>query len=210
MGVFYLNKAIVNYNVDMVEEIEVKRKVFTVVERLGEHSFKVERKGQFFFLKKFESDSEKFEAFCDAEHRLRVSGIISPKCYLYDKKARIAVLEYVEGESCFKTLQNGELPEQVIEALFKTFWYAKNDRLGLDYRPDNFVFSNNKLYYMPFKVGKFDNKDTFVQEDTRLWFFTKEFVKYCHDQGIDVDMSHLKSDYETNKNITLMIVKYYR
>lgn len=210
MGVFYLNKAIVNYNVDMVEEIEVKRKVFTIVEQLGEHSFKVERKGQFFFLKKFESDSEKFEAFCDAEHRLRVSGIISPKCYLYDKKARIAVLEYVEGESCFKTLQNGELSEQVIEALFKTFWYAKNDRLGLDYRPDNFVFSNNKLYYMPFKVGKFDNKDTFVQEDTRLWFFTKEFVKYCHDQGIDVDMSHLKSDYETNKNITLMIVKYYR
>ena len=194
----------------MVEEIEVKRKVFTIVEQLGEHSFKVERKGQFFFLKKFESDSEKFEAFCDAEHRLRVSGIISPKCYLYDKKARIAVLEYVEGESCFKTLQNGELSEQVIEALFKTFWYAKNDRLGLDYRPDNFVFSNNKLYYMPFKVGKFDNKDTFVQEDTRLWFFTKEFVKYCHDQGIDVDMSHLKSDYETNKNITLMIVKYYR
>ena len=210
MGVFYLNKAIVNYNVDMVEEIEVKRKVFTIVEQLGEHSFKVERKGQFFFLKKFESDSEKFEAFCDAEHRLRVSGIISPKCYLYDKKARIAVLEYVEGESCFKTLQNGELSEQVIEALFKTFWYAKNDRLGLDYKPDNFVFSNNKLYYMPFKVGKFDNKDTFVQEDTRLWFFTKEFVKYCHDQGIDVDMSHLKSDYETNKNITLMIVKYYR
>ena len=210
MGVFYLNKAIVNYNVGMVEEIEVKRKVFTIVEQLGEHSFKVERKGQFFFLKKFESDSEKFEAFCDAEHRLRVSGIISPKCYLYDKKATIAVLEYVEGESCFKTLQNGELSEQVIEALFKTFWYAKNDRLGLDYRPDNFVFSNNKLYYMPFKVGKFDNKDTFVQEDTRLWFFTKEFVKYCHDQGIDVDMSHLKSDYETNKNITLMIVKYYR
>ena len=159
----------------MVEEIEVKRKVFTIVEQLGEHSFKVERKGQFFFLKKFESDPAKFEAFCDAEHHLRVSGIVSPKCYLYDKKTRIAVLEYVEGESCFETLQKGELPEQVIEALFKTFWYARNDRLGLDYRPENFVFTNGKLYYMPFAVGKFDNKDSFVQNDTRLWFFTKEF-----------------------------------
>lgn len=194
----------------MKEEIEVKRKVFTVVEQIGEHSFKVERKGQYFFLKKFESDSEKFEAFCDAEHRLRVSGIVNPKCYLYDKKTRIAVLEYVEGESCFKTLLNGELPEAVIEALFKTFWYARNDRMALDYRPENFVFSNGKLYYIPFKVGKFTDKDSFVQNDIRLWFFTKEFIRYCHDQGIDVDESHLKSDYETNKNIALMTVKYYR
>ena len=34
----------------MREEIEVKRKVFTVIEQIGEHSYKVERKGQFFFL----------------------------------------------------------------------------------------------------------------------------------------------------------------
>ena len=194
----------------MKEEIEVKRKVFTVVEQIGEHSFKVERKGQYFFLKKFESDSEKFEAFCDAEHRLRVSGIVNPKCYLYDKKTRIAVLEYVEGESCFKTLLNGELPEPVIEGLFKTFWYARNDRLALDYRPENFVFTNGKLYYIPFKVGKFVDKDSFIQNDIRLWFFTKDFIRYCHDQGIGVDESRLKSDYETNKNIALMTVKYYR
>ena len=44
----------------MNEEIEVKRKVFTVVEQIGEHSYKVERKGQFFFLKKFEDNSKKF------------------------------------------------------------------------------------------------------------------------------------------------------
>ena len=194
----------------MKEEIEVKRKVFTVVEQIGEHSLKVERKGQFFFLKKFESDSEKFEAFCDAEHHLRVSGIVNPKCYLYDKKTRIAVLEYVEGESCFETLLKGELPEPVIEALFKTFWYARNDRIALDYRPENFIFSNGKLYYMPFKVGKYTNNESFVQNDIRLWFLTKEFIRHCHDQGIDVDESHLKSDYETNKNIALMTVKYYR
>ena len=96
----------------MTEEIEVKRKVYTVVEQIGEHSYKVERKGQFFFLKKYEDRVAEFEQFCDGEHRLRVSGVVNPKCFVYDKKTRMAVVEYIEGETCFDTLLNGELPEQ--------------------------------------------------------------------------------------------------
>lgn len=194
----------------MNEIIEIKRKEYEVIEMLGEHSYKVSRKGQFFFLKKFEDDPAAFEKFVEAEHRLRVSGVTNPKCYLYDKKLKIAVIEYVEGENCLDTLLTGELPETIIDLMFKTFWYAKNDRLGLDYSPENFVFTNGKLYYMPFKVGKFVSNDDFVQKDIRLWFFTKEFIKHCHNLGIEVDQSHLKSDYETNKNIALMTVKYYR
>ena len=194
----------------MKEEIEVKRKVFTVEEQIGEHSYKVERKGQFFFLKKFEDNEKEFEAFCDAEHRLRVSGVINPKCIVYDKKTRIAVTEYIEGNNCLEELLKGDLPEVVIEQLFKTFWYARNDLMALDYRPDNFKFVNGKLYYIPFKVSKFVNKESFLQQDMRLWFFTKELIKYCHEKGIDIDETKLKSDYETNKNIALMTVKYYR
>ena len=194
----------------MREEIEVKRKVFTVIEQIGEHSYKVERKGQFFFLKKFEDNPKAFEAFQDAEHRLRVSGIVNPKCYLYDKKTMIAVIEYVEGDTCLEALLGGSLPETAIELLFKTFWYAKSDRLALDYRPDNFIFTNGKLYYLPFTCGKFVDKESFINQDLRLWFFTKEFIRYCRAKGIDVDESHLKSDYEVNKSIALMTVKYYR
>ena len=194
----------------MREEIEVKRKVFTVIEQIGEHSYKVERKGQFFFLKKFEDNPKAFETFQDAEHRLRVSGIVNPKCYLYDKKTMIAVIEYVEGDTCLEALLGGSLPETAIELLFKTFWYAKSDRLALDYRPDNFIFTNGKLYYLPFTCGKFVDKESFINQDLRLWFFTKEFIRYCRAKGIDVDESHLKSDYEVNKSIALMTVKYYR
>ena len=194
----------------MREEIEVKRKVYTVVEQIGEHSFKVERKGQYFFLKKFEDDAKGFEGFCDAEHRLRVSGVTNPKCYLYDKKTRMAVLEYIEGDTCLEALLGGELPESALEKLFLTFWYARNDRMELNYQPDNFIFTNGKLYYLPFVYKKYTNNEQFVQKDIRLWFFTKDFIKYCHDKGIEVDESHLKSDYEINKNIALMTVKYYR
>ena len=194
----------------MNEIIEIKRKEFEVIEQLGEHSFKAKRKDQVFFLKKFEDDPVAFEKFIDAEHRLRVSGVTNPKCYLYDKKLRIAIIEYVEGENCLETLLREDLSETVIELMFKSFWYARNDRMALDYSPQNFVFSNGKLYYLPFKCDKFTTNEQFVQKDIMLWFFTKDFVKYCHSLGIDVDQSRLKSDYETNKNIALMTVKYYR
>ena len=194
----------------MNEIIEIKRKEYEVIEQISEHSFKVERKGQFFFLKKFEDDPVGFEKFVDAEHSLRVSGVSNPKCFIYDKKLRIAVLEYIEGETCFDTLLREDLSESVIELLFKTFWYARNDRLALDYSPKNFVFTNGKLYYLPFKCERFTTNEQFVQKDIMLWFFTKDFIKYCHSLGIDVDQSRLKSDYETNKNIALMTVKYYR
>ena len=199
------------YNVGMVEEIEIKRKNYQVVEQISDHSFKVERKGKYFLLKKFDDDPEGFEKFTDCEHRLRVSGVSNPKCYLYDKKLRWAILDYIEGENCFDILkEKGALPEEVLELMFKAYWYARNDRMALDMKPDNFVYTDGKLYYMPFKYERFVSNDTFVQRDLRLWFFTKDFVKYCHDKGIDVDQSQVKSDYETNKNIALMTVKYYR
>ena len=195
---------------NMNEIIEIKRKEFEVLEQVGDRSFKVERKGQYYFLKKFENDAKGFDAFVDAEHKLRVSGVVNPKCYMYDKKLRIVVVEWIEGDTCLEALLGGELSEGVIELLFKTFWYARTDRMALDYHPDNFIFVNGKLYYLPFKVAPFVSKEPFIQEDIRLWFYTKEFIKYCHSLGIPTDQSHLKSDYEVNKSIALMTVKYYR
>ena len=194
----------------MNEIIEIKRKEFEVIEQIGERTFKVQRKGQLFFMKRFGDDAKGFEQFIDDEHHLRVSGVTNPKCYLFDKKLRIAVIEYIEGKTCLENLLESDLPEQVIELLFKTFWYAKNDRLALDYSPINFKFVNGKLYYLPFTCGKFVSNESFVQKDIRLWFYTKEFIQYCHSLGLSTDQSRLKSDYETNKNIALMTVKYYR
>ena len=194
----------------MNEILEIKRKEFEIIEQLGDRSFKALRKGTYYFIKKFEDDIQGFNNFVDAEHRLRVSGVTNPKCYLYDKKLRIAVVEFIEGESCIDLVLKDGITEQILELFFKTFWYAKNDRLALDYAPHNFKFANGKLYYLPFICGKFISNDSFVQNDIRLWFYTKEFIKYAHQLGYSTDASLLKSDYEINKQIALMTVKYYR
>ena len=57
---------------------------------------------------------------------------------------------------------------------------------------------------------KYLNDEEIDEIEKYLCFFTKDFIKYCHEKGIDVDQSRLKSDYEINKSIALMTVKYYR
>ena len=83
----------------MNEIIEIKRKEFEIIEQIGEHSFKAKRKDKLYFIKKYDHDPVAFEKFVEAEHRLRVSGVTNPKCYLYDKKTRIAVVDYIEGDN---------------------------------------------------------------------------------------------------------------
>ena len=79
---FFIKKNKTYTILHMSEIIEIKRKEFEVIEQLGDRSFKVTRKGQFYFLKKFEDDAKGFEKFVDAEHKLRVSGVVNPKCLI--------------------------------------------------------------------------------------------------------------------------------
>ena len=48
-----------------MEIFEIKRKIFEVVEKLGERSYKVSRKGKIYFLKDFENDKKGFEQYVD-------------------------------------------------------------------------------------------------------------------------------------------------
>ena len=57
----------------MKEIIEIKRKEFEIVEKIGDKSYKVERKGKFYFLKKFDNDKKGFEKVIKNQEILRNS-----------------------------------------------------------------------------------------------------------------------------------------
>lgn len=194
----------------MKEIIEIKRKEFEVIEKLGERSYKVERKGKIYFLKKFENDKKGFEAVVKNQEILKVSGICVPKVYMWDKNAMIFVTDYIEGETIFDILCKEDLDEKVLECLFVMFYFVKRFKNSIDFDPINFKFFDGKLYYLPFKKVDFDQKRDFLTKDLPLWFFTKEFVKLAHSRVVDVDENRLLSDFEINKKMTLMSIKYYR
>ena len=133
-----------------------------------------------------------------------------PKVYMWDKGSNIFVTDYIEGENIFNILVEKDLDEAILEELFRMAYYQKTSRNAIDFDPINFKFSDGKLYYLPYKMVSFDPRRDFLVKDLPYWFFTKDFVKLAHSRQVDVDESRLIGEFEMNKKMTLMAIKYYR
>ena len=194
----------------MKEIIEIKRKEFEVIEQLGDRSYKVERKGKVYFLKDFGDDVKGFQKIIKNQEILRNCGFTMPKVYMWDKNANIFVVDYIDGENVFDILVEQDLNEDIYPKLFEMEKKEKKSRTYIDFDPINFRFSDGKLYYLPFEMVEYDSKRDFLVKDLPYWFFTKDFVKLAHSRQIDVDEKRLLNDFEMNKKMTLIAIKYYR
>ena len=193
----------------MNEIIEIKRKEFTVLEKLGERSFKVERKGKIYFLKKYNTKQE-LQQFEENQHKIRFTALDLPKVYLFDKNQLMSVVDFIEGDNMLDLLAKEDISNEIIyKFLFAAEWYARREKLMLDYRPENFKFDGRKLYYLPFTSEPLDPKYNFSMSDLRLWFPTKQLASYIKSKGIEFDDKRTNDEYAVNKQIALMAVKYY-
>ena len=195
----------------MNQIFEIKRKEFEVIEKLGEHSFKVERKGKIYFLKDYSSNLGGFEQYIKAETKLRTSGIKIPKLYLYDKNKHIVVMDYIKGRTILDLLMENDLPDICFEEVFIMNFFMKRNNIALNFDPMNFKVDKGKLYYLSSEYKEYNEKSAFEKNAIFLWFYSKEFVTYLSKLGLKVDQSRLnKEPGYINKQIALTVVKYYR
>jgi len=193
----------------MTEIIEIKRKEFSVLEKMGEHSFKVERKGNIYFLKKYENKNE-LNDFIEKQRRLKITAIDIPKVILFDKDKLISVVEFIEGDNIFDLLVKEDITdEEIYKRIFLDEWYARREKLHIDLKPENFIYTGKKLVYLPYEYSKYDPNYNFMNTDLRLWFPTKELSKYVKSKGLQFDDKRVGNEYATNKQMALMTVKYY-
>ena len=193
----------------MQEVIEIKRKQFVVLEKLGEHSYKVQRKNDIYFLKKYDN-KEAFNDFVQKQHRLKITAIDIPKVYLFDKNQMISVVDFIEGPTMLDELLKGDINnEEIFRLLFQSEWYMRREKIRIDFRPENFKFTGKKLVYLPFKYTNFEANYNFTMKDLRLWFPTKEFAEYIKIKGLSFDEKRIGSEYATNNQIAFYTVTYY-
>ena len=184
----------------MKEIIEIKRKEFEVLEKLGEHSFKVQRKDKIYFLKK-DDNKDSFNSFVEHYRRLKITAMDIPKCYLFDKNLLISVVDFIEGETVFASLLKEDITnEEIYKNLFLTEWYMRREKLRIDFHPENFIFNGKILYYLPYTFGKFEPDYDFNMKDLRLWFPTKQLSEYVKSKGYEFDDSRIGNEYATNKH----------
>ncbi len=195
----------------MNQQIEIKRKIFEVIEPLGERSKKVTRKNRIFFLKDFKEDIDGYERYVTSAHKLSVSGILSPKIYCHDKKTHIVVEDFIPGPTVLDVLLQNDLPEEYFPAIFIDNWYMKSAKILLSFDPMDYKFYEDKLYYLPQIYDSYDEKKTFEKAGIWYWFYCREFTKYLDAKGIAVDQKRANVEQSfINKKIALTVVKHYR
>ncbi len=193
----------------MKEIIEIKRKEFEVLEQLGEHSYKVQRKDKIYFLKRYMRRDD-FDEFVKNAHRFKITALNIPKVYLFDKNQMISVVDYIDGVNILESLSKENITnEEIYKQLFQSEWYMRREKMRIDFHPDNFKFDGKKLVYLPFTYGSFEQGYNFVMGDLRLWFPTKQLAEYMKKKGMPFDEKRVGNEYATNKEIALMSVKYY-
>lgn len=193
----------------MKEIISIKRKDFEVLEHLGDHSFKVERHGKIFFLKKYDN-KDKFNNFIKQSHRLKITAIDTPKVYMFDKDQMISVVEFIEGPTMLESLSQEDITnEEVYRLLMLIEWYGRREKLRIDFHPEHFKFTGKKLVYLPYTFGAFEPNYNFNLKDIRLWFPTKELSAYIKSKGLSFNDNRVGNEYAVNKQIALMVVKYH-
>ena len=193
----------------MKEIISIKRKDFEVLETLGEHSFKVERHGKIFFLKKYDN-KDKFNDFIKKSHRLKITAIDTPKVYMFDKDQMISVVEFIEGPTMLECLSKEDINnEEIYRLLMLIEWYGRREKIRIDFLPENFIFTGKKLVYLPYTFKDFEQGYNFNMKDIRYWFPTKELSAYVKSKGLSFDDKRIGNEYAVNKQIALMVVKYH-
>lgn len=193
-----------------MEQIKVKFKTYDVIEHVSDDTFVVERKGKKYFVNKFIPKSEEGEELAYLINRVSNSGVCTPKLIAIDKKQGLIIREHVVGENMMEKLAKEDLEEKIYELLFFNAYMAKINRITLNYEPDKWVYSDNKLYYMSPDFIIYNDEKDLVKKYLRLWFPTKDLQMFLKSHSLQMDNKRVKDEYAVNKEIVLMTCKYYK
>ncbi len=193
-----------------MEIVKIKHREFSIIQIISDNSFIAERKNKKFFVRKFTPKTQEGEEVSYAVEKISMSGVKSPKLYWIDKKAGYIVSEYLEGQLMSEYLGQNDMSESLYEKLFNNAYLAKRANITLDYEPDKWMIVNNELYYIYPMFIIYKKEKDLTERYIRLWFNTKELAKFLSEKNVFYDKNRIKDEYSTNKQIVLMVCKYYR
>lgn len=193
-----------------MDTIEIKKESYQVIDRINSYLLKVKKEDKEYLVYDFSNNPEAFFDFKFALKRFKSAGLLTPIVLEIDKKSHRALVEYLDGVTAFDLLREKDIDEKIIDQLFLANYKARINRMRLDFNPKKFIIKDDKLYYTPFTFTNYVRDEDFTQKEIRLWFYTNEFRDLLIAEGLPIDKSRLKNEFERNKEIVLTVVKYFR
>lgn len=122
----------------------------------------------------------KIEAERNDYQRLLNAGIRIPEMFYIDIGNERIVKEYIDGETIFDLVKNGESVAEYLPQVREMAELAKAAGLNIDYFPTNFVVQkqNGLLYYIDYECNNYMDEWSFENWGIKYWSRTPEFEAY--------------------------------
>lgn len=186
-------------------------KKYEVKEQVDDSTYLVTCKNDKFLLRTFDINTEAGQDLELSLTRIKTSGIKAPKLMLFDRKKGYAIVEYIEGISVAQYISQKDLDDAIYEQLFSNAYLAKTSGATLKYEPNQWLINDaGIIYYVYPHIIKYSEEKDLVKHYISLWFNTKQLEKYLIDLGFKYDHKRIKDEYQTNKEMLLKVVKFYK
>lgn len=151
----------------------------------GGYSYLVNWNNKKCVLKQFHHEEVFYYNFSDSKlslelrdyETLKKVDILIPELYDFDEKNEMLIKEYIDGPTCFDLVKENRMRDDIISQVRSMCSSLYPNNLNIDYYPTNFIYSNNKLYYIDYECNPFDNKWSFESWGIKYWSLTPEFME---------------------------------
>lgn len=192
-----------------METIRIKRKDFEIVEIISSNMYKCYFNNKYYIVTKLDMDDPDYSDHLFLINKLVNSGVPQPKCKFLDKKQGYVVREYMEATTLFDYILDNDFNENIYRKIFYNAYSAKVAGLKINFDLKSWVIVNDSLYYVSLDAEKYSPEKDFTKKDIWNWFMGKELAEYYKKNGVLIDKTRIKSDFEVNKEMVLMTCKYY-
>ena len=124
------------------------------------------------------SFGNKIEAERRDYERLKQAGIRIPELIAIDEANERVAKEYIEGETVFDLVRQGESADPYLEQAREMAAKAREAGLNIDYFPTNFVIRDGLIWYVDYECNAYMDKWNFENWGIRYWSRTPEFLAY--------------------------------
>ena len=151
----------------------------------GGYSYLARRDGRQYVVKQIHHEpcdyytfGNKIEAERNDYERLKNADIRIPEMLDIDIENERIVKEYIDGDTIFDLVKNGESVEIFLPQVKEMADLAKAAGLNIDYFPTNFVVQDGLLWYIDYECNKYMEEWSFENWGVKYWSRTPEFEEY--------------------------------
>ena len=172
-----------------MEKLSVNGIEYQIIKLLGKgkggYSYLAKREKKQVVLKQIHHEpcdyytfGNKIEAERNDYERLKNAGIRIPEMLDIDSENERIVKEYIDGETIFGLVKNGESVEIFLQQVKEMAELAKAAGLNIDYFPTNFVIQDGLLWYIDYECNNYMDEWSFKNWGVKYWSRTPEFEEY--------------------------------